>query len=325
MSRNTNKAIKTKIKKTIKSLFFTLFILLCLSRVAYASTEVSDAHAHYKHPVLDIIEDTGNNLGIGQGMCENVLYDRAFFEQRDGRIYLTVRFSLASSIKDVSFAVQEKGDKDFIALVCEKINEKQDSADYRMLVPSKDIVLRADAFVEDMGRSVIFYADFDGFVDGNTDFLSLDDVSTSLELSDSAQKIEIRDVSELSNLAGIGYEHGLLTRDSAEIKKMRSLAISLEENTIENAENVNDKLDENANENANKNAEHISEIKYDDKYISYADVELGHITRACINGLVIFFVLVVVFFLIAAFVLYVLTKRLKEINEANEEVLYEEE
>ncbi len=293
-------------KKKLLLISIVLFSLFLLTNQAYAySVQSARAHAHYEHPELKIIEDAGNNMAIGQGMTENVLHSMALFEDVDGVIYLGLRFNLAKDIQDVKFAVQNRGEKDFIAIEHELVTEGEETRDFRMVVPAKDIIIRAQAFVIAMGRPVIFYIDFSDFVEGNTDFIALGENGTTTLKSDIdlSKKIETRAVNELENTSALGYSHGLLMKGSPELKRM----LGKEEDDV----SVHNSMDSNTEKSD------ISKLE--------AETKLGPVSMAVINGFVMFFVSITALFLVAALVLYLLSKRVKEINEAREEALYDED
>ena len=66
-------------------------IFTSLINVTYAySQEIAKTTPYYSHPVTGVIEDPGNNPGIGQGMTENVVSPQALVETTDdGRIFLS--------------------------------------------------------------------------------------------------------------------------------------------------------------------------------------------------------------------------------------------
>lgn len=162
---------------------FILSLIIGISIVSnvYAYTqEIAKTTPYYSHPVTGVIEDPGNNPGIGQGMTENVVSPQALVETTDdGRIFLTVRYNLANYIKNETFAVQNYGDQDFYSVSAEITGQTEETRDYRFEIPSKNIVVRATFFVGPMGRDVIFYYTISDFVEGNTDFATLENVNSS--------------------------------------------------------------------------------------------------------------------------------------------------
>ena len=162
---------------------FILSLIIGISIVSnvYAYTqEIAKTTPYYSHPVSGVIEDPGNNPGIGQGMTENVVSPQALVETTDdGRIFLTVRYNLANYIKNESFAVQNYGDQDFYSVSAEITGQTEETRDYRFEIPSKNVVVRTSLYVAPMGRDVIFYFTISDFVEGNTDFATLENVNSS--------------------------------------------------------------------------------------------------------------------------------------------------
>ncbi len=68
-------------KKIINSLCILALIFANLINITYAyRQETAKITPYYSHPVTGVIEDPGNNPGIGQGMTENVLSPQALVE-----------------------------------------------------------------------------------------------------------------------------------------------------------------------------------------------------------------------------------------------------
>ena len=168
-------------RNKMTALILSLIIGISLVSNVYAYTqEIAKATPYYSHPVSGVIEDPGNNPGIGQGMTENVVSPQALVETTDdGRIFLTVRYNLANYIKNETFAVQNYGDQDFYSVSAEITGQTEETRDYRFEIPSKNIVVRATFFVGPMGRDVIFYYTISDLVEGNTDFATLENVNSS--------------------------------------------------------------------------------------------------------------------------------------------------
>jgi hypothetical protein len=135
------------------------------------------AHPYYKHPVTGVIEDSGQNPGIGQGMTESVLGGEALLEvYADGSVYVTVRFSLMDNIDDIKLSVQRDAESEYVpaefAVMKEAMGEGSDAkADIRFAIPGLDAIARAEFFVTAMGRDVVFFMNFTDPVPGEGDFI----------------------------------------------------------------------------------------------------------------------------------------------------------
>ncbi len=244
-------------------------IFTSLINVTYAySQEIAKTTPYYSHPVTGVIEDPGNNPGIGQGMTENVVSPQALVETTDdGRIFLSVRYNLANYIKNETFAVQNYGDNSFYSVPAEVTGKTAETRDYRFEIPSKNVIVRATFFVGPMGRDVIFYYTISDLVKGNTDFATLQNASSRrtnkqeavteapqaqaqanipktntnnnipnlsnlkpldndeqvgevLQAPNQGEIIEQKPVNSKFSAGDLGYDHGLLTKDSPIIKKL---------------------------------------------------------------------------------------------------------
>ncbi len=153
--------------------FFPMLLFLAMNIFAFAdSIEIATVTAHYQHPVTGVIEDSGANIAIGQGMTESVVYPQALIEtDSQGQIYATLRFNLASRIESFKIQVQNTGDTDFGSVHTTEMKRGEDSVDLRFPLSSKDSIARIEAYITAMGRSVIFYAKLGSRISGNTDFV----------------------------------------------------------------------------------------------------------------------------------------------------------
>lgn len=141
------------------------------------------ATPYYQHPVTGVMEDSGKNPGIGQGMTESVLAKQALLEvDQDGNHFVTVRFSLMDNINDVKLSVQKNAQSGFVAAdhtVMKEVME-EGTADLRFAVPGENAIARAEFYVIPMGRDVVFYMTFSNPIPGSGDFV------TSIKIDESA-------------------------------------------------------------------------------------------------------------------------------------------
>lgn len=156
----------------MKRLFvFFVFLLLPFSALA-DSVEIANVSAHYSHPLTGVVEDTGNDSAIGQGMTESVLDPQALVEtDSSGNIYATIRVHMADQLGGYSVAVQSQGETGFYKVNTQEMKREAEFFDLRFLIPDKSPIIRLDFEVKAMGRHVIFYGMFLDRVEGNTDFV----------------------------------------------------------------------------------------------------------------------------------------------------------
>ena len=149
------------------------FVLLFLPFSALAdSVEIANVSAHYAHPLTGVVEDSGNDSAIGQGMTESVLDPQALVEtDSSGNIYATIRVHMADQLGGYSVAVQSQGESGFYKVSTQEMRREAEFFDLRFLIPDKSPIIRLDFEVKAMGRHVIFYGMFLDRVEGNTDFI----------------------------------------------------------------------------------------------------------------------------------------------------------
>lgn len=137
----------------------------------------------YTDPETGRVEDPGNNEAIGQGMTEKLCGPTGLLEvESNGGMYLTVRYYLAQFIRDVSFEERNGGSYSTLAYRtmqtkspvdgAANIDDKYGYTDYRMKIVGYNSVFRAKAYVEPMGRSVVYFYTCSNPVAGSGDFVT---------------------------------------------------------------------------------------------------------------------------------------------------------
>lgn len=236
------KKVKSSINRSLLSIAALMIVLVSYIPVYGGTVEIVYMTPHYRHPVTGVIEDPGQNEDIGQGMTESVLFPQALLETDDrGRIYLTTRNKLAQHISSMKFAVQKTAGIGYTPVSYEVTATGEDYKDTRFQIPARNSVIRMEFYVEPMGRTVIFYGSMGKIVPGNTDFkvfvnvgaaadvsvasvekVSLETEETMATLEDNEEVGNAQIAEQTTGEAGkaIGFDHGLLTRNSPEVKRL---------------------------------------------------------------------------------------------------------
>lgn len=165
----SHKKYKKKISLSI------MLLLLCVFSVTTVLAETlpgrsATAEGLYRHPETGVIEDSGGDAqeALGQSMVTNVVDPQAYVETDPaGGFYLSVRFHLMDSISKVTFTEQEPGETEWKDTAYEETARGEDQADLRLHIDSEATIVRAECFVDAMGRSVLFFITAKDFVDGN--------------------------------------------------------------------------------------------------------------------------------------------------------------
>lgn len=137
----------------------------------------------YRDPETGKIEDPGNNEAIGQGMTEKLCGPTGLLEvDGSGNTWLTVRYYLSQFVQDVSFEERSKGSYANLPFQeiqsklpvegAADIDSKYGYSDYRMAISSLDSVFRGKAYIEPMGRSVVYFFTVSNPVPGSGDFIT---------------------------------------------------------------------------------------------------------------------------------------------------------
>lgn len=210
-------------------LSITFFVIFNISS-AFA-TEIALVSAHYAHPVNNLIEDAGKNLEIGQGMSESVLHTKALIEEENDKLFATFRFNMADQISSFKISTQKIGDESFVSVPFTIMKTTQNSKDLRFEITSKDSIVRVEAFVDAMGRNVIFYGKIGKLVQGSGDFI----VSVSEK--------ELQDKNELQNIKSPIVENK--TKEGAVADISDEYSKEKEENEIDIKEDTKNNVNEN--------------------------------------------------------------------------------
>lgn len=166
-------------KKRIVVFLLALIVCINIKEVPRASelgtAYLAKATSYYKHPITGVIEDAGNNEGLGQSMTESVLSSSALVEKTNsGKFYATVRIFLTDNISEVKFFTQKRGETSFKSVSATLMQENMGGtycSDYRFAIPAEDAIVKASFYVTPMGRDVIFYFDFSNLKEGSGDFI----------------------------------------------------------------------------------------------------------------------------------------------------------
>ena len=175
-------------RRAFQRVVFSIFFLLALLGRAPRAWALPKGNylvtvsPSYRDPESGEIEDPGNNEAIGQGMTEKLCGRSGLLEVGEGgEMYLTVRYYLSQFVRDVSFEERSGGSFSPLSFQemqtrapregADNIDEKYGYTDYRMKVKSMDSVFRGKAYVEPMGRNVVYFFHFGNPVPGSGDFV----------------------------------------------------------------------------------------------------------------------------------------------------------
>ncbi|MDO4268437.1 MAG: heme-binding Shp domain-containing protein [Eubacteriales bacterium] len=174
----------------------------------------------YTDPETGRIEDPGNNEAIGQGMTQKLCGPQGLLEvDAAGNMYLTVRYFMSQFVSDVSF--EERNGGSYQSRSWERvqeraavsgasnIDEKYGSTDYRIPIGSTDSVFRGKAYIEPMGRSVVYFFTISGPTAGSGDFVTS-------AVSVAAAEPEVRESAVREPEAGESYYEEDRTEDRTE-------------------------------------------------------------------------------------------------------------
>lgn len=230
-------------KQIKKMVVFLLAVVLCVGSIKVpikaaetGTAYIAKATASYKHPVTGVIEDAGNNEGLGQSMTESVLHAKALIEKTEsGKIYATVRIFLTDNISDIKFWTQKRGASSFNSVSATLMQENIGGvycSDYRFQIPSEDAVVKASFYVTPMGRDVVFFFDFSNLKEGSDDFLvSVGQGTTSEQTKESLANQTVETATTETKTEVVEVENTTKTSSTEETSKETTASEEKEEET----------------------------------------------------------------------------------------------
>lgn len=230
-------------KQIKKMVVFLLAVVLCVGSIKVpikaaetGTAYIAKATASYKHPVTGVIEDAGNNEGLGQSMTESVLHAKALIEKTEsGKIYATVRIFLTDNISDIKFWTQKRGASSFNSVSATLMQENIGGvycSDYRFQIPSEDAVVKASFYVTPMGRDVVFFFDFSNLKEGSDDFLvSVGQGTTSEQTKESSANQTVETATTETKTEVVEVENTTKTSSTEETSKETTASEEKEEET----------------------------------------------------------------------------------------------
>ena len=171
----------TKLKRALCSMVVMLALMAGISAIpAYAASPgiyTATAASHYKHPTTGIIEDSGGegSYVLGQSMTDSALNKSALVEvDSSGATWVTIRLNLMDNIQSPQFQVDGSRNGSFSAVSATVMQEdySNNTADFRIKVPSENAVIRCNMYVIPMGRDVVFYITAGNLQSGSGDFVN---------------------------------------------------------------------------------------------------------------------------------------------------------
>ena len=165
----------SKLKRALCSMVVMLALVAGITSIpALAASNgiyTATATSHYKHPTTGVIEDSGGegSYVLGQSMTDSALNKAALVEvDSSGATWVTIRLNLMDNIQSPQFQV----DGSSVSATLMQEDYTNNTADFRMQVPSENAIIRCNMYVIPMGRDVIFYITVGNLQSGSGDFVT---------------------------------------------------------------------------------------------------------------------------------------------------------
>lgn len=175
----------SKLKRALCSMVVMLALMAGITSIPVLAASngiyTATATSHYRHPTTGVIEDSGGESSyvLGQSMTDSALNKAALVEvDSSGATWVTIRLNLMDNIQSPQFQV----DGSSVSTTLMQEDYSNNTADYRMRVPSENAIIRCNMYVIPMGRDVIFYITVGNLQSGSGDFV------TSVKVEEPAQE-----------------------------------------------------------------------------------------------------------------------------------------
>ena len=154
--------------KTISSICAALTFIVALVVVAANATaaEVRPMQVvpSYVNPITNLIEDTGQNMALGQAMSEDLVkkHPAEMLVDLEGTIFFTFRMGLVEESANLAIELLGEDGQAIESLPFSIVEEfpENNERDIRISTPTKDPILRISLVATPMGREVICFATF---------------------------------------------------------------------------------------------------------------------------------------------------------------------
>ncbi len=148
------------------SMLAVVATVILMNPLSVRASETVTVEGLYRHPLEGSIEDSGgeSSEALGQSMVTKMVGESATFDGANK--CLDVTFYMMNSISNVDIQVQFTGTDMFASVDFYQLEKGNDEATYRVPITVESDILRVEAFVEPMGRAVVFYVVIEGALDG---------------------------------------------------------------------------------------------------------------------------------------------------------------
>lgn len=220
-----------------------LFMVPTFSAYAQENTVYTIGRStSYVHPDTGVPVDGGDNIALGDSMCESIVEDQILVEETQGKKYMTIGIGLISNISDIQIQMVGSDGQlrnvDFeLTGTCERMGDQCNH--YRFEVLPEDQYISPILFVDPMGREVQFFITPDESMrtEGTGSFtatLSVENTETEVEemeaVTEDAEKITKEEPSEIEKEQ---------EKEIPEKKEQENKTENTEKSKEENSENHN--------------------------------------------------------------------------------------
>ena len=154
--------------KAITSILAVLTFVAALAVVATSATAAEmrsmQVVPSYVNPITNLIEDTGQNMALGQAMSEDLIkkHPAEMLIDLEGTIFFTFRMGLVEESANLAIELLGEDGQAIESLPFSIVEEfpENNERDIRISTPTKDPILRISLVATPMGREVICFATF---------------------------------------------------------------------------------------------------------------------------------------------------------------------
>ena len=188
-------------------MFFAVLAVATISAASSAGAELRPMQAvpSYVNPITNLIEDTGQNMALGQAMSEDLVkkHPAEMLIDLEGTVFFTFRMGLVEETANLAIELLGDDGQAIESLPFSIVEEfpEDNERDIRISTPTEDPILRISLVATPMGREVICFATFAEY----GEVVEIPVVDTSETIDDDAA-ITIVEASPDDEIVGVSDE-----------------------------------------------------------------------------------------------------------------------
>ena len=152
------------ISSVLAIMMFIVALVAAAANATAAEMRPMQAVPSYVNPITNLIEDTGQNMALGQAMSEDLIKKTPaeMLVDLEGTIFFTFRMGLVEESANLAIELLDDDGQAIKSLPFSIVEEfpENNERDIRISTPTEDPILRISLVATPMGREVVCFATF---------------------------------------------------------------------------------------------------------------------------------------------------------------------